>query len=333
VNPHGDDLVVVVGALGFIGRLHTQIYRSLGVPTVEVDIADPALSPSRLEHLRWPDAVVDVCTPTAVHTESIRWAYAHGARRFLVEKPAADSYVDWRACLHDSPEALIFVAHSYMFSRAFEVMFDACPVVTAISTAFDKDRAADDWRLRGADADGQLADIMQIEIPHAFSMVLAIQPALQLVSSQYTTLGVRGPGSHSPLRCEVRFSHPTLSDVVVTSDLRAPRRRLLVLDGDDGSRVCGHFPLSASSPASNVVHLDARQRPTTLLDGADDLLRATLVAGLSALRAGSVPWLASAQFAALVLARIAEARRLAADEHPSDGPTQEVIDAGTVPRR
>jgi predicted dehydrogenase len=300
---------------------------------IEVDVAGPQLTASELESLPWSDAVVDVCTPTAVHTESIRWAYGLGARRFLVEKPAADSYVDWRACLLDTPDALIFVAHSYMFSQAFEVMFDACPVVTSVSTAFDKDRAADDRRLRGADAGGRLADVMQIEVPHAFSMVLAIQPALELASSRYTAFGERGPGSHEPTRCEVHFSHPTLSSVVVTSDLRAPRRRLLEVHGDDGRRVCGDFPLSAASPASRVVVIDHRQRATTLLDGPDDLLRSTLVAGLAALHAGSVPWLASAQFAALVLARIADARRRATGEHVIERATEEVIDARTVPGR
>ena len=254
---------------------------------------------------------MDVCTPTAVHTESIRWGYARGARRFFVEKPAARNYVEWRACLVDVPDAQIFVGHSYMFSRTFEVMFDGCPTVVSMSAAFDKDRAADDARLRGADAHGRLADVMQIEVPHAFAMVLAVQPALELCSARYTRYGERGPTSVEPTSCEARFTHRSLPDVVVTSDLRAPRRRLLELYGDDGRHVVGYFPLSAAAPDSLVYSLDARGRRTTLLDGHDDLLRTTLVAGLDALRTGSVPWLASAQFAALVLARIAEARRLA----------------------
>jgi predicted dehydrogenase len=179
VKAGGGELVVLVGARGFIGRLHAEIYRSLGVSLVEVDIAEPDLE-DELDKVPWEDAIVDICTPTAVHTESIRWGYAQGARRFLVEKPATRNYVDWRACLLDVPGAQIFVGHSYMFSRTFEVMFDACPTITAMRAAFDKDRAADDARLRGADANGGLADIFQIEAPHAFAMVLAVQPALEL---------------------------------------------------------------------------------------------------------------------------------------------------------
>jgi hypothetical protein len=99
--------------------------------------------------------------------------------------------------------------------------------------------------------------------------------------------------------------------VLVTSDLRAPRRRLLELTGADGRRVCAYFPLSAASPDCLVYSVDAHGRRTTLLEGRDDLLRATLVAGLKAMRSGDVPWLASAQFAGVVLARIAEARRMA----------------------
>jgi predicted dehydrogenase len=312
------ELVILVGARGFIGRLHAEIYRSLGIPLLEFDISD-GRTHSALDEAQWPEAIVDVCTPTAVHTESIRWAHARGARRFLVEKPAARNYVDWRACLLDVPDAQIFVGHSYMFSRTFEVMFDACPTIVSMSAAFDKDRAADDARLRGADAHGRLADVMQIEVPHAFAMVLAVQPALELRSARYTRYGERGPGSIEPTSCEARFTHRTLPDVVVTSDLRAPRRRLVELRGDDGGRVLGYFPLSSAAPASAVYSVDARGRRRTLVEGQDDLLRATLVAGLEAMRTGSVPWLASAQFAAIVLARIAEACR-AADAHgrPAD---------------
>ena len=310
MKPGAGEQLVIVGARGFIGRLHAGIYRSLGIEPVEYDIAG-SLTRSELDAIAWSEAIVDVCTPTAVHTESIRWAYERGTRRFLVEKPAARTYVDWRACLLDVPGAEIFVGHSYMFSRTFELMFDACPTVASMRAAFDKDRAADDARLRGADADGRLADVFQVEVPHAFSMVLSVQPALELTSARYTGYGERGPGSIEPTSCEARFTHRTLPDVVVTSDLRAARRRLVELEGDDGRRILGYFPLSAASPECAVYSVDAQGRKTTLFDGCDDLLRATLVAGLEAMRTGSVPWLASGQFAGVVLARIAEAVRLA----------------------
>jgi hypothetical protein len=116
--------------------------------------------------------------------------------------------------------------------------------------------------------------------------------------------------------------------VVATSDLRAPRRRLVQLQGDDGRRVLGYFPLSAASPDCAVYSVDAQGRKTTLLEGRDDLLRATLVAGLEAMRTGSVPWLASAQFAGVVLVRLAEAVRLAkANVQPEDVVT---LSAGDV---
>jgi predicted dehydrogenase len=311
VSSFGDDVVVLVGAHGAIGRLHAAIYRSLGVRLVEVDVGDGTPPPEQLEAVPWPEAIVDVCTPTAVHTESIRRGYERGARRFLVEKPAARTYVDWRACMLEVPDAQIFVGHSYMFSRAFEVMFEACPNPVAMHAAFDKDRAADDARLRGADADGRLADVFQIEMPHAFAMVLAVQPALELVSATYTEHRERAPGSVEPTSCAARFTHRTLPEALATSDLRAPRRRLLQLRGADGRRVFGYFPRSAADPDCLVYSIDPRGRREPLLEGQDDLLRGTLVAGLKAMRSGSVPWLASAQFAGVVLARIAEAVRMA----------------------
>ena len=316
MTPSGAELVVLVGARGFIGRHHAHIYRSLGVPVFEVDVGEAAPTEAQLDAVPWADAIVDVCTPTAVHTESIRWGYARGARRFIVEKPATRNYVDWRACMLDVPDAQIFVGHSYMFSRAYEVMFDACPNIVSMTAAFDKDRAEDDARLRGADSTGRLVDVFQIEVPHAFAMVLAVQPALELRSASYTRYGERAPGSVEPTSCEARFTHRTLPDVIVTSDLRAPRRRLVEVRGDDGRQVCGYFPLSAAAPDCLVYSVDANGRTTTLLEGPDDLLRATLVVGLEAMRSGSVPWLASAQFAGVVLARIAEALRMAeADGH------------------
>jgi predicted dehydrogenase len=308
---HGRDQgVLLVGARGPFGRLHAEVYRSLGVPLVELDVVD-GQAEDALDGIPWPELIVDVCTPTDVHTDTIRWAYALGARRFIVEKPAARSYVDWRTCLLEVPDAQIFVAHSYMFSRTFEVMLAACPAIVSMSAAFDDNRAADDAQLRGADPDGRLADVMQVEVPDALAMVLAVQPALELCSARYSQYGERGLGTVEPTGCEARFTHRTLPEVVVTSDLRAPRRRLLELHGDDGRRVRGYFPLSTEHPGSLVYSVDASGRRTTLLEGRDDVLRATLVAGLFAMRTNSVPWLASGQFASVVLARVGEATRVA----------------------
>ncbi|HLH67308.1 MAG TPA: hypothetical protein VKV27_16580 [Solirubrobacteraceae bacterium] len=232
-------------------------------------------------------------------------------RRFFVEKPAASSYVDWRICLRDMPDAAVFVGHSYLFSRAFQIAFESCRGVAAVRAMFDKDRAQDDRRLRGADARGRLADIFEIEAPHPFAMALALEPALELQDATYTALGERAPGEIAPTRCEARLSHRALGSVHITCDLRAPRRRVLELCAEDGERIVVAFPLSARSLEAHVRRIDARGRRTCLYRGPDDLLRAALVAGLRALSEASVPWLASPQFAALVVARIAEARRRA----------------------
>jgi predicted dehydrogenase len=305
MSPRRNQLVILLGARGAIGHPHAEIYRSLGVPLIELDGAQG--QPADV----WAEAIVDVCTPTAVHTEAIRWAYALGARRFLVEQPAARNYVDWRTCLHEVPDAQVFVSHSYMFSRTFEVMLDACPTIVSMRATFDDDRTTDASQLRKADIDRRLADVMEIEVPEALAMALAVQPALELSSARYTHSRERGPGSIDATRCEARFTHRKLPEVVVTSDLRASRRRVVELRGDDGRRVVAHFPLSPTAPESVVYSVDARGRRTTLFEGRDNLLRATLLAGLLAMRTNSVPWLASAQFAAIVLARLGEACRVA----------------------
>jgi predicted dehydrogenase len=333
------DLVVVLGACGAIGRMHTDIYRSLGIRMIELDIAMPALTSKELAQIPWSEAIVDVCTPTAAHTESVRWAYRYGARRFFVEKPVAGSYVEWRSCLLEASDALIFVGHSYMFSRAFEMVFETCPTPRSIRATFDKDRAADDLRLRGADQAGQLPDIFEIEVPHPLAMVLAIEPALQLVSANYTRLGERAPSAIAATSCEARLAHSRLTDVVVTSDLRAPRQRRLELRLDDAQRVVADFPLSGRSSVSYVYRIGPRRRVKTLYRGPDDLLRAVLTASLEALAEARVPWLASAQFAALAVARMVQARRLAtttsgsaASVGPRTSSSQEVIRGRSVCR-
>ena len=102
---------------------------------------------------------------------------------------------------------------------------------SSMSAAFDKDRAADYARLRGADAHGRLADVLQIEVPHAFAMVLTMQPALELCSARYTRYGERGPAASAVLCADLspcRLRHlATPGGMRKTARRRKPGRWVL----------------------------------------------------------------------------------------------------------
>src|SRR5262249_6359345 len=75
-NTLRDPVVLLMGARGAAGQMHARIYRSLPVRLIEVDLGDPLP-----RDMPWSDVVIDVCTPTTVHGETLAWGYAQGVRR------------------------------------------------------------------------------------------------------------------------------------------------------------------------------------------------------------------------------------------------------------
>ena len=69
--------VVLAGARGVAGRVHERIYQSMGISVVAMDIADS--QPATLDGIRWDEAILDVCTPTSVHTRP-GWPHPTGCR-------------------------------------------------------------------------------------------------------------------------------------------------------------------------------------------------------------------------------------------------------------
>jgi hypothetical protein len=54
VKPGTGEQLVLLGAHGFIGRLHAEIYRSLGIEVIECDSADP-LTQVELDAIAWSE--------------------------------------------------------------------------------------------------------------------------------------------------------------------------------------------------------------------------------------------------------------------------------------
>jgi hypothetical protein len=290
--------------------MHAQVHRSLGSTVVEFDAADPPLSPAVLRRVPWDEAIMDICTPTSVHTKSLAWGYARGVRRFMVEKPAAASLAAWRAQLAVMPHAQIFVMHPYLFSQSLRIALDAVPDITEITIAFNKDRTLDDERRRGAAFDGRLPHLFHVEAPHQFAIALAVAPGLRVSDAAFEAHAARGSEPYAPVAATVTLEDSLVTRVVLTTNLRSPRRRVLRLRNSDGGCAVVRFPTTADL-AARAFALDRQGRRRVLFGGSDDLLSHTMARAVESLQSATVPLEASARFAGTVLARIDDACLLA----------------------
>ena len=300
--------VVVLGAAGVAGKLHLGIWNSLS--NLAVFAVDPTAGLVIPQNFQWDDAIVDVCTPTATHDESMVEAYAKGARRFIVEKPAAASEAAWNGLLARLPGARIACVHQYLWSVAFRTARDLAGPVATFASAFDKQRAADDQRGRGAHACA-LAHTLQVEAPHQFAMALAVEPDLNVERTLITRRGLRGTDPTAATAAIVDLSAGPVR-ARIGSDLRAPKRRTLSLRNQNGVEIEARF---ASSTLEAAVYADAGRGQRLVWEGVDDALRENLTAALSALSTDSaLPDELSARFAGRVLNRIDHAIAVAVDE-------------------
>lgn len=286
--------------------MHGAIYRRLGAEVIPVDPAIPG-SPD-IRALKWDDIVVDVCAPTAVHTECVMYAYRLGARRFIVEKPAAPDAQSWDELLVNVPDAEIFVVHNYLFSRAYRLCRDLLVDPVEVITVFNKDRAADDNRGRGAGPDGRLPHLLLVEAPHQFSILLDLFPDLRVRTTSYRVAGGRAADRHAPIAGRVTLADPGGRHAVLHTSLRQRRLRVVRVHERDGRTLTVRFPVTADQ-ISRVIEHRPDGTAHVLLEGVDDLLATTLRAALHAFRTGEIPRLASTAFARSVLECIDQARQ------------------------
>jgi hypothetical protein len=201
------------------------------------------------------------------------------------------------------PGALIFAVLPYLFSKAFQCAVDLVPDVVEVDCVFNKDRALDDARRRGADISGILPHALQIEGPHQMAMLLAISPTLAVSQVHCVSRGARGASPRVPLDCSVTMTDSVVRRATLNTDLRAPRERRLQLVGKSGHSVNVHF--STSSELEARVERQIGSGPAEVVwSGRDDILQRTLAAALASINAGTIPWEASAAFSSIVLAAL-----------------------------
>ncbi|MEV6717977.1 hypothetical protein AB0M48_38735 [Lentzea sp. NPDC051208] len=277
-----DTPVVLLGANGCAGRMHGNVYERLGAPVYRVDVAEHPLKYWE-GRLPWQDAVVDVCTPTGEHASCIRWAHELGARRFLVEKPAARSLSEWRSTLDVLNDSQVLGVQNYLFSAAFRAARAALPEVHRISSGFDKLRAFDDFAGRGADRFGELPHVVEVEMPHQFAMALSVRPDLAVTRMTEHAFGVRAGQSKAAVSCSVELAAPGVT-AVLSSNLRAPRRRWIRLESPDGRYAHCDFPDRAG--ASRAYEGNQLGAVSVLFAGEDDMLQACLAAAVRTFHTG-----------------------------------------------
>ena len=312
--------VVLLGSKGAAGKMHVQAYQHLNVTVKGFDIIDGPISEVDILSINWPEVIVDVCTPTSTHVDSLTWAYALGARKFILEKPAARSNAEWRSVLPTLPGAQIFVVLPYLFSKAFQCAVNLVSDVIEVDCVFNKDRALDDERRRGANISGIHPHALQIEGPHQMAMLLAISPTLAVSQVHCVSRGVRGAAPSVPLDCTVTMTDSVVRRAMLSTDLRAPRERRLRLVGKSGHVV--HVYFSTSSELEARVERQIGSGPVEIVwSGRDDILQRTLDAALTSINAGTIPWEASAAFSSIVLAALDNAMACLAVE--PDLPSEE----------
>jgi len=288
--------IIILGAGGFAGKMHAEVYARRGWTVYGVD---PQVKPTvPLPPILWADAVVDVCTPTAIHVESVLEAYRRGARRFIVEKPQANSFDEWSRLMEQLPGATVYGVHNYLWSEAFTRAQDALGTIVAIESAFDKDRSMDDRRARGGHH-GRLAPVLHVEAPHQFAMALAVDSSLEVTDTIVEDdHGVSAAG----LRrfASVDLQSPSGVRATLTTNLRAPRRRTLSLTDDRGYRAEVAFARAGLEPATMTVSAPDGSIVSTWA-GVDDALGRNLGDAVRSFELGTSSAFLGAAFATLVL--------------------------------
>lgn len=315
--------LVLDGALGKAGRYHKEAFARLGVQidqSCDISLQNSGLEAALCSMLASgvsPDEIiVDICTPTASHCETMLLGYKMGVRRFIVEKPAASSEHEWNSLIStfDNTYTRIYTIHNYLYSRAFSALLqyqkrsNLKPVEFVL--VFNKDRRKDSANGRGMALGGNLPTVFQIEVPHALSLGAGLIGKLSVENSSWrpmiledrTCIPRHGVG-------EIFLSGPHKEKVNISSSLQAKFSRHACVKFEDNSIVTIDFGKSNS-----VVMLSSpnNSRQEVIYKGVDDMLAYTLKDAIVTLEnSAPIPHFASTGFTRDILHLIDVASRLA----------------------
>lgn len=136
-----------------------------------------------LDSLAEEGAIVDLCTPTSLHRDTLSWLRKRGFKRFLIEKPMACSSKDLDYMV--GSDTVFEVMDNYMFSKAtarvLELMADGFTPVT-MRSEFSKNRTEDSRNGRGF-SNGEAPHAFTVEMPHQLYLATAFLGEGKVISA------------------------------------------------------------------------------------------------------------------------------------------------------
>ena len=307
--------IVLIGSRGRAGMYHKKIYTELSIKDIkEVDIGVPNTYSSLNELVqKYPleRSVIDVCTPTSTHVEIIRKAYDHGARRFVVEKPAAFNLAEWRKLVEETTDAQYFIIHNYLYSTAFKyarkfIAKNKWKVVNIHST-FSKDRTKDSISNRGVSESGIHPHIFQIEMPHQISLAIAVLGPIEVTNANCYLEILGNQNLPSLGHGMVKAKNLEGSTAELHTNLQGETTRSLIIYRNTGESLQIQFATDINLH-SKVTMVTDYSSSKLLFDGYDNSLKNSINCALLTLNKNKdIPWQSSVKFASSILQNIDQA--------------------------
>jgi predicted dehydrogenase len=223
------------------------------------------------------ETVVHVCTPPGAREPVLRECATAGYRRFIVEKPLADSRraLDAIRDLADAARLDVLVVANWLASRltdeiAAELEARAGTPVAEVELRNEKPRIG----LTLASASHRSA--FEVEMPHLLALALRLWGPFELLDASASDLAVGDRRVPLMGSAEMRVVAPAGHEIRLATDLRSPARsRSATVTWADGTRLVGHYPCGSTDLYSHlrVEGPDGRSLRDELFD--DDTVRAT----------------------------------------------------------
>ncbi|MDD4304506.1 MAG: Gfo/Idh/MocA family oxidoreductase [Patescibacteria group bacterium] len=304
--------VIIIGALGVIGQYHLKNYKKLGIPIFGlVDIKQSALTEKidfYLNKFSINNVIFDICTPTDTHEEIIIDLVNKGFKNFIVEKPPAANLSGFNNLkFYCNNEIKLFICNNYLFSKAFQSVFDHYKKnddksLQKISSIFNKDRRGDSLRGRNICRDGNMPSIFLFETYHQIGLALKLVPNLNVVKSEISSMCfddgkvIKEHGS-----CLLQLvDKENIVTVDLMTNLQSEILREMSIYLSDGSSYNLRFAKDSTLHSSSYFY-DKNGSVSILHDGCDNTIYAMLKSAWNAFHIGNIPFDTSIIFSEKIL--------------------------------
>ena len=203
--------------------------------------------------LRQPEAVIDICTPTATHREIIEKMADAGFNRFLVEKPlvtTADD-LDWIR----SKNIHVAIMQNYMFSQATKRTLDLIRtseiVPKSMVSIFCKDRIHESIMKRGFKGD-EPPHVFTIEIPHQLYLATEFLGSAKVEAAYTESMRINDSVFPSHGTGVIYLEHPSSISVHFSCLSSYKPIKCVVISDNNGRTLTINYPTSKSVLTSTI---------------------------------------------------------------------------------